>query len=60
MLLLYIAWDPAGPVYTLVPPSWCPRPPRHKFQTASEGLRKWSPNPAGEIAFLWTKIGTET
>jgi hypothetical protein len=44
--VLYTEWGPAGSAYTLVVPSWCPRPPRHDFQAAPEGLRKkWPPTP---------------
>jgi hypothetical protein len=34
--------------------------PKNEFQTAPEGLRKWSPSPPCEIELLWTNVRTET
>jgi hypothetical protein len=45
ILLLYIGSGLARAGCTLVPPSWCPRPPRHEFRTAPEGLPEVVPQP---------------
>jgi hypothetical protein len=45
ILLLYSGSGLARHGYALVPPSWYPRPPRHDFQTAPEGLPEVVPHP---------------
>jgi hypothetical protein len=45
MLLLYTCCALAGTGCVLVPPSCCPGPPRHEFQTSPGGLPEVVPHP---------------